>query len=252
MDDRTLNPVKATVIDDDAFRLLALPFGGPIPYPGAPRGADLDRQWFEEGTDFGRMPKRVPVTWHHGMDAVMGKATIAEAEFDEFDDDGGWVRVWLKHGERRVNLVRQLAEKGAQLFGSSESVQGSGRIRAGKAVLPWHRDIPGAIVRWHYNGQTLSTSPQNTLSVLRPMKATLADISAGTLEPTDAFFSDLAAFMDNLATQPDRNLSAEGDLSAKAGRVLSANNEAALRKAMAEMAAVLEQLDRYVREGDTG
>jgi hypothetical protein len=242
MDDRTLNPVKATVIDDDAFRLLALPFGGPIPYPGAPRGADLDRQWFEEGTDFGRMPKRVPVTWHHGMDAVMGKATIAEAEFDEFDDDGGWVRVWLKHGERRVNLVRQLAEKGAQLFGSSESVQGSGRIRAGKAVLPWHRDIPGAIVRWHYNGQTLSTSPQNTLSVLRPMKATLAELTAGTLEPTDAFFSDLAAFMDNLATQPDRNLSAEGDLSAKAGRVLAARNEARLREAMAALAAALDEL----------
>jgi hypothetical protein len=242
MDSKIVIPMKATVIDDDAFRLLALPFGGPIPYPGAPRGADLDRQWFEESTDFGSVPRRVPVTWHHGMDATMGKALIGEAGDLEFDDDGGWVTVWLKHGERRLSLVKRLAEKGAQIFGSSESADGTGRLRAGKAVLPWHRDIPGAIVRWHYNGQTLSTSPQNTLSVLRPMKATLAELTAGTLEPTDAFFSDLAAFMDNLATTPDGNLSAEGDLSAKAGRVLAARNEARLREAMAALAAALDEL----------
>jgi hypothetical protein len=245
MTERELTPMKATVIDDDAFRLLALPFGGPIPYPGAPRGADLDRQWFEEGTDFGKVPRRVPVTWHHGMDAAMKGTILGEAGDLDFDDDGGWVTVWLKHGERRVNLVKRLAEKGAQIFGSSESVEGAGRLRSGKAVLPWHRDIPGAIVRWHYNGQTLSTSPQNTLSVLRPMKATLADLSAGTLEATDAFYSDLAAFMDNLATQPDRDLT--GDLSAKAGRVLAARNEARLREAIAALSAALDEVDKYVR-----
>jgi hypothetical protein len=245
MTERELTPMKATVIDDDAFRLLALPFGGPIPYPGAPRGADLDRQWFEEGTDFGKVPRRVPVTWHHGMDAAMKGTILGEAGDLDFDDDGGWVTVWLKHGERRVNLVKRLAEKGAQIFGSSESVEGAGRLRSGKAVLPWHRDIPGAIVRWHYNGQTLSTSPQNTLSVLRPMKATLADLSAGTLEATDAFYSDLAAFMDNLATQPDRDLT--GDLSATAGRVLAARNEARLREAIAALSAALDEVDKYVR-----
>jgi hypothetical protein len=254
MTDRDLTPMKATVIDDDAFRLLALPYGGPIPYPGAPRGADLDRQWLEESTDFGEFLRppggKWQATWHHGMDAKMGKAVIADLVDPEFDDDGGWVTVWLRHGERRVNLVKRLAEKGAQLFGSSEAVEGSGRLRTGKAVLPWHRDIPGAIVRWHYNGQTLSTSPQNTLSVLKPMKATLADISAGTLEPTDAFFTDLAAFMDNLATQPDGNLT--GDLSAKAGRVLAARNEARLREAMAALAAALEEVDRYVKDDDAG
>jgi hypothetical protein len=247
MTERELTPMKATVIDDDAFRLLALPFGGPIPYPGAPRGADLDRQWFEEGTDFGKVPRRVPVTWHHGMDAAMKGTILGEAGDLDFDDDGGWVTVWLKHGERRVNLVKRLAEKGAQIFGSSESVEGAGRLRSGKAVLPWHRDIPGAIVRWHYNGQTLSTSPQNTLSVLRPMKATLADLSAGTLEATDAFYSDLAAFMDNLATQPDRDLT--GDLSAKAGRVLAVRNEARIREALRALSEALDELDRYVSTG---
>lgn len=246
---RTLIPVKATLLDDDAFRLLALPFGGPIPYPGAPRGADLDRQWFEETTDFGAKPRRVPVTWHHGQDDVMGKAQIGEAGDLEFDDDGGWVTVWLKHGERRVDLVKRLAEKGAQIFGSSESVPGTGRLRAGKAVLPWHRDIPGAITRWHYTGQTLSTSPQNTLSVLRPMKATLDDLASGALAPTDAFFSDLSRFLDDLQTGPAADPT--GDAAAKAGRVLAARNEAKLRQALTELSAVLEELDRYV-EATTG
>jgi len=244
----TLIPVKASPVDDGVFRLLALPYGGPIPYPGAPRGADLDRQWFEERTDWGDVPKRVPVTWHHGQDQKMGKAVIGEAGDLEFDDDGGWVTVWLRHGEQRLNLVKKLAEKGAQLFGSSEAVHGTGQLRTPtKAVLPWTRSIPGAIVRWHYNGQTLSTAPQNTLSVLRPMKATLDDLSTGALAPTEAFFSDLAAFMDNLATGPSADPT--GDAAAKAGRVLAARNEARLRLALAEFSAVLDELERYASTG---
>ena len=243
---KTLNLVKASVLDDDAFRLLALPFGGPIPYPGAPRGVDMDRQWFDTDTDFGKPPKRVPVTWHHGGDPKMGKAVLAEAGDLEWDEDGGWVTVWMKHGERRVNLVRQLAERGTQLFGSSEAVPGTGRIRAGKADLPWAPGLPGQITRWHYSGQTLSTSPQNTLSVLRPMKATLDEFKAGTLEPTALFFDDLARFMDNLATQPA--IDPPGEMAAKAGRVLAARNEARLREAAAAMQAVLEELDKYISD----
>lgn len=245
MPDKSLVPVKATILDDDAFRLLALPFGGPIPYPGAPRGVDMDRQWFAEDTDFGKPPRRVPVTWHHGLDAKMGKAALGEAGDLEWDDEGGWVTVWMKHGDRRVNLVRRLAEKGAAIFGSSEASPG-GQIRAGKAVLPWHRDVPGQIVRWHYSGQTISSSPQNTLSVLRPMKATLDELKAGTLDPTAAFFDDLAGFMDNLATRPA--IDPTGEMAAKAGRVLAARNEAKLREALAAMQAVLEELDKYVTD----
>ncbi|MDP9134539.1 MAG: hypothetical protein M3N56_06895, partial [Actinomycetota bacterium] len=63
---KSLAAMKATLLDDDAFRLLALPYGGPLPYPGAPRGADLDRQWLSDRTDFGAPPKTVDVTWHHG------------------------------------------------------------------------------------------------------------------------------------------------------------------------------------------
>ena len=46
-----MNPIKATVLDDDKFRLLAIPFGGPIPHPAFPRGVDLDGETFTERTD---------------------------------------------------------------------------------------------------------------------------------------------------------------------------------------------------------
>lgn len=226
---KTLTEIKATILDDDAFRLLALPFGGPIPFPGAPRGADLDRQWFSEHTDFGSAPGRVPVTWHHGLDKTMGKAAIGEAGDLDFDDDGGWVTVWLKHGERRVNLIQRLAEEGARIFGSSEAMPGTGRLRKGSIETPWHRGAPGEITRWHYGGQTLSTSPQNTNSILTPVKATLADLSAGEYEPDRSFFDDLSRFLDNLRADP----APSGE--AKAGRVLATRNEARLREALTDV-----------------
>jgi hypothetical protein len=262
---KSLNAMKATVLDDDAFRLLALPFGGPFPFPGAPRGVDLDRQWFSEDTDFGDVPKRIPVTWHHGADRVMGKAEIAEAGDLEWDDEGGWVTVWLKHGERRLNLVKKLVEQGAERFGSSEARPGTAALRAGKAVLPWTRELPGEITRWHYYVQTLSTSPQNTKSVMQPIKATLADLASHEIQPTAAFFNDLARFMDNLASDLPRTSGLTGEVEAKAGRVLAARNEARLRagvqtldergwdpvarkRALAEFAAVLGELDQYITD----
>lgn len=254
--DKTLTPMKATLLDDDAFRLLALPYGGPIPYPGAPRGADLDRQWMTEGTDFGDVPKRVPVTWHHGQDKVMGKAELGEAGDLEFDDEGGWVTVWLKHGERRVNLVRRLADEGARIFGSSEGIPGSGRIRRpeSKSDVPWRPRLPGEITRWHYSGQTLSTSPQNTASILMPVKATLDDLASGDLDAASDFFSDLSAFLDTLESSPEL---------AKAGRVIAGRNEERLmqvrehideayydpkrrRAAIETLDDVLRELERYV------
>lgn len=260
--------VKATLLDDDAFRLLALPFGGPIPYPGAPRGADYDRQWFSETTDFAlQNVKAVPVTWHHALesDEVIGKAVDPEE-----DEDGVWVKVWLDHGLKRVRAIRRLAEAAMNhpdpdvgIFGSSEAT--NGRLRAGKAVLPWRRDIPGEIVRWHYVGQTLSSSPQNTVSMLQPLKATLSDLRDGEVEPTAAFFSDLSRFLDNLGSDLPPTSELTGEAEAKAGRVLASRNEARLREAISEIeqdgwhpvrrkealrkvAAVLDELDRYVND----
>lgn len=154
--------LKATLLDDDAFRLLAIPFGGPIPSPHSPRGVDLDGEWFDERTDIKPhlWPER-EVDWHHGRDGVMGRTVIGKAVLDdEPQEDGWWVTVWLKHGERRLALIRELAERGAQLFGSSQAPRGTVR-----------KASTGYIEVWPYWRQTLSTSPQNTLSVIAPLKA---------------------------------------------------------------------------------
>lgn len=225
-----MTPLKATLLDDDGFRLLAIPFGGPIPSPHAPRGVDVDGEWFSERTDI--KPdwlKARAVDWHHGKDpygvmnpreyAAMaqppeqGREVIGKAVDPRMEEEGWWVTVWLEHGARRLDLVKQLAERGAQLFGSSETIAGL----QSKAST-------GEILRWPYWRQTLSTSPQNTLSVLRPLKAAL-DEALSTVYPstTPAFWRDITGDLRDLAADL-RLTSLGGDDAAKAGRVLSAQN----------------------------
>lgn len=238
-------PVKATVLDDDRFRLLAIPFGGPIPRAGTPRGVDLDGEWFSERTDIKAdwLPFR-PVDWHHGGDAKMGRTVIGKADHLVMDEEGWWVDVWLKHGEKRLDLIRRLAEQAAQtgkaaIFGSSESVSGFVRKAAS-----------GEILVWPYWRQTLSTSPQNTLSVIRPLKATFDDLVSEGASPGAAFWSDIEVAMRDLGA--DLRATSRGELGAKAGRVLRADNEkdvqaalAALEEAMARMSAVLGRQPDY-------
>lgn len=203
--------LKATPLDDDAFKLLALPFGGPIPSPVSPRGVDVDREWFSERTDFKLdwFPFRL-VDWHHRTEVASKADILGKALDPETDEDGVWVTVWLNHGQRRVNLIKQLAERGS-VFGSSESV----------ANLVTKAST-GEILSWPYVRQALSTSPQNTLSVIRPLKATLDDLAATGDAPTAAFFDDLTTYLDTLAPSSETG---------KAGRVLAARNEARLREA---------------------
>ena len=225
----TMQPLKATLLDDDSFRLLAIPFGGPIPRPGAPRGADLDGEWFSPRTDIKPdwFPSRI-VDWHHGHDPRMGRAELGKAtdlgSFDKAgddpDEDGWWVTVWLKHGEKRVALVRALAERGATLYGSSEAP--AGLVQKASS---------GEIMVWPYVRQTLSTSPQNTLSIMRPLKATLDEYLAEGMLPGAAFWADTERAMRDLgASLRDPSLRRAID-GAKAGRVPSGEDVAAIHRA---------------------
>lgn len=231
--------LKATVIDDDSFRLLAIPFGGPIPSPANLRGVDLDGEFFTERTDIkANWFSERPVDWHHGKDQVMGRTVIGKAINLVMEEDGWWVDVWLKHGERRLDLIKRLAEQAMQtgkaiIFGSSESAPGLVKKASNGEILSW------AFIR-----ETLSTSPQNTLSVLRPLKATLEDLTSEGIAPSAAFWSDIEQAVVSLSSSlrgPSRS-----DLDAKAGRVLAARNEsdllaavAAFDEAVAKVRAVL-------------
>ena len=236
-----MKPMKADPLDADQLdawfegkiprRLLAIPFGGPIPSADG-KGRDMDMEFFDEKTDI--KPdwfSERPVDWHHSQDpsgkmngVLIGKATNLTQE-----EDGWWVDLWLNAGERRLGLVRKLAEKGAELFGSSYAYPNLVK-----------RSKSGHIDVWPYMMQTLSTSPQNTLSVHRPAKAVLDAFTQADIEVMPVIrdvLTELEAMRDLPTTfSPD---GASGEAAAKAGRELSGAN-------LAKVQRLLDALDELI------
>jgi len=185
--------IKAASLDPDALaawyagkaprRLLAIPFSAPIPFPDG-RGRDLDGEYFDERTDIkpGWFDAR-PVLWHHGTDVsgragagLVGKADGLGGRDGQPgipDDDGWWVDLWLAAGERNAARVKALADRGAELFGSSAAIPHL--VRRGKA---------GHIEVWPYVEQTLTTAPINRASTFS-MKATLDDFTSASITVPD-------------------------------------------------------------------
>ena len=218
--------VKASVVDENHLRVLAIPFGGPL------AGRDLDGDYFTPRTDIKAdwFDSR-PVLWHHGQDpyGVMGTTVLGKAVLDdEPEEDGWWVDVWLKAGERRARLVEQLAAK-APLYGSSQALPSLVKRKA-----------DGEITVWPYIEQTLTTSPQNAYSVVRSAKALLDDFDSAEIPVADAMKAWVAE-LDSLGTSLTAP-SGMGEPAAKAGRVLSAANERTLLDAMASIQAILDKL----------
>src|SRR4029077_3007617 len=111
--------------------------------------------------------------------------------------------------------------------------QGGGKAITDPGLRPGHplrdgmaREIKG----WQFERETLSTSPHITYSTVRPLKATLDDLMAAGTSPSDAFWSEIEGAMRNLSA--DLRGTPRGDLEAKAGRVLNADNESDLREAL--------------------
>jgi hypothetical protein len=151
---------------------------------------DLDGEWFSERTDiYGpykalRQNRERPVDFMHGVDKALTNTIVGKAVLDEEpEEDGWWADLWLKAQEKRLSLVKTLAERGAQLFGSSQAT--------------WKKADPatGEITEWPYYIQTIAPTPQNTLSVIRP-KAVLDGLTESGIElasPLKAWLADLDA-----------------------------------------------------------
>lgn len=257
-------PVKAQVMDADELeawfagkiprRLLAIPFGGPIPSAKSAIGVDIDGDWFSERTDiFGPFPElratrdrlvdfhhsyRPPTSRQGDPTGVMNGAILGKSVLDdEPDADGWWADVWLKHGERRVNLIKALVKRGGQLFGSSQRVPGNTLKQD---------PVTGEILQWPHLLQTISTSPQNTFSRFKSAaaKAALDELDAASI-PVDDALKAFVADLDNLGA--DLPLTSHldggaGEVAAKAGRVLSARNERALREALSIIQSHLDEM----------
>jgi cation transport regulator ChaB len=230
---KALLPVKAQQMDDDELdawfagrvprRLLAIPFGGPIPSLKSPIGVDLDGEWFSQRTDiFGGEQALIDskerlLDWHHGRDELMRRVVIGKTMLDpDPDQDGWWVEAWLNAGSKHLEMVRRLVQRGAQLFGSSEATR--------KEVNP----DTGEITEWPMYLETLTTRPSNTLSILRPAKALLDEINESGVEVHAgliSLLSDLDALSSDLSPTSSR-----GKATAMAGRVSTAELEAAIEE----------------------
>lgn len=209
--------VKAAPLDPDALaawyagkaprRLLAIPFSGPI------RGKDLDGEFFDSSTDI--KPDWFdarPVLWHHGTDpfgmgtTLLGKADNLGAKdgSDGPDEDGWWVDLWIRAGERNAARVKALAERGAPLYGSSAAIPHLVKRAKG-----------GRIEVWPYIEQTLTTAPANQRSSFATsMKAVLDDFTSAQITVPD-LLREVLTELDTLRDlHPD--LSSDGDGAAKA------------------------------------
>jgi len=238
--DKSFLPVKAAPLDSEeeaawfagrtSRRLLAIPFGGPIPSPKSKLGVDLDGEFFDDRTDiFGnhrvlRQERDRIVDFHHGQSKLFARTVIGKATLDdEPDDEGWWVDFWFKAGEERVKLIAALKNRGAQLFGSSEPVKASVDI------------APSGHIRvWPFLFETVSTSPQNTYSVFRA-KAALEDATDAGIPVSEAMRSLLtdAAALDAHLRQTSG--AGPGDDVAKAGRELSGSNEEVIAAAIDDL-----------------
>lgn len=73
------------------------------------------------------------------LDAAMKASAVLESsiEVDGLDDDTGWVETWVRHGQRRLDLIRRLATHGKG---------GKGSFDARMAPLvAWREDVAHAV-----------------------------------------------------------------------------------------------------------
>lgn len=240
-------------------RILMLPYGGPIPSKASPLGVDIDGEWFDEQTDFfgghkALIETRARLTdWHHDKPPVgdpMKGAILGTSYFDDHaetvnvdgvDHTGRWADFWANAGERRRALVAELERRSVPLYASSQA--------AYRKATGGHIDV------WPVIRNTISTSPQNTLAVVPPLKALL---TAPTIDemPAEALKALLVGLDDAttelLLSSPAASVVAEGDPAVKAGRVLSAQTLAELQAAIDMAEKELPALIRKLMERATG
>lgn len=238
-------------------RLLVVPFGGPIPAKGAPMGTDLDGEWFDAETDlYGtyralRASRERLVDWHHNQDPTgrMKGALLGHVVMDEQpEDDGVWADFWANAGEKRRALIGALERGGVPLFGSSQAVY--------KKARP-----DGHIDEWPLIRHTITTSPQNTRAVVPALKAILTadDIDIDAISKAALWVAlhgigDLAEdIRSSLPAEVVAAATLTGETDVKAGRVLSARKEAALRLKVEELISLVDSwLPSVVAEVNAG
>lgn len=130
------------------FRMLAIPFSGPIPKKGTP-GVDLDGEYFDRHTETGLTPySEIKVLFHHGRDPLrfLKGARLGTATGWHLSSEGWRCQVELTESPH-VELIQHLARR-VPLYGSTATSD---------HVV---RDGP-RLMRWIVDELSLSPVPQN-------------------------------------------------------------------------------------------
>lgn len=251
MGGKALMPMLAKALDEDeeqAFwagrvprRLLAIPFGGPIPSPKSSRGVDWDNEWFDEHTDiYGPYPplrkeRERLVDFQHSYQppgprygddtGMMLGHLIGKSILDPNpEEDGWWVDLWVERGNKRVAMIEAIAKRGAQLFGSSQPLP-KGRV-----------DPDGHIAVWPFWLETISTAPNNTYSVMRPKAALDEATQSGIVVPEG--LRSLATEIDSLVADLRRTSDVGSDREGLGRAADVADGVTALGKALDRLQSV--------------
>lgn len=202
-------PMKAEQLGTAKWRILAIPFGGPLK-----GGKDLDGEFFSVRTDIKpHWFKERPVIFHHGQDPELGDSDVGIEEGLVKKDDGWWATLWLERQNQYFARLNQMIAAG-KMFGSSGSMPHLVKIAK-----------DGEILAWPHVEQTLTLTPSNVLSRIAASKALDDFTSAGIeLDPERRVLFD-----------PDATPDLESDLPLGGGD-----------PAMARLSSTLDQLDEVL------
>jgi len=196
-----MDNLKAEQIGSSKWRVLAIPFGGPMK-----GGKDLDGEFFDAETDVKpRWFRERPVIFHHGLDRTVKDADLGVQELDEQpDDEGWWGTVWLDRSARYWEQVNALLRAG-KMYGSSGAI----------AHLVRKDHKTGHIEVWPHAEQTLTLTPANPFARVTASKA-LAGFDAAGIALSDDLRTDLLTPGDAAA-----NLGLGGDVAAMKARAIA-------------------------------
>lgn len=203
--------LKAEQTGTAKWRVLAIPFGGPLK-----GGKDLDGEYFSPRTDpKADWFKEHPVLFHHGQDQTIGDEDVGvEGELTK-ESDGWWAPLWLDRSNRYFAQLDALIRAG-KMYGSSGSMA--------HLVRKAH---DGEILVWPHVEQTLTPTPANIFARLTASKALDHFTTAGI---------ELDPAMRGVLTELDSAPDLEPDLPTGGDD-----------PAMARLAATLSQLDEVLK-----
>ncbi len=154
-----MDPIKAEQLTSVKWRVLAIPFGGPLK-----GGKDTDHEYFSARTDIKPdwFPQR-PVIFHHGKDATVEDETLGTEDDLKLDDRlGWWATMWLNRQSDYFAFLEDMMQQG-KAFGSSGPI----------AHLVKKDAKTGEILRWPHAEQSITLTPANIFS--RVSAAKMAD-----------------------------------------------------------------------------